>query len=136
MADVYFEYTDNDGRTHQVDDVMKVPKQYMRTMVAVGVEEGQTAEGVQAPPPPAKSFALGGGGYVNIVPALLGIIFLRSKNFVTRCLMGAALLVWGLFVAWNWFSNSPLSQTAEREVKKKPAQTQNGVEVAPAGEAQ
>jgi len=121
MAEAYFEYTDSKGSTHRVDSISDVPKKYIRTMVAVGAEKTEeTAEdgGSGAP------FAMPELNYTNMTPVLLGVVFLRSKNFTMKCMTGAALVIWLLFMGWQWFETSPYARTAEKKSKNIPPEVQ------------
>ena len=113
MTKVVYEYKDDSGMVHRVDDVKEVPQKYVKTMTAVGVEEQQQSAGTAAAPsssaPPSK---LPG----NIAPEALLIplaliVIWRTTNFMLRIILVLALLFWGVTHGYELFMNSKYTKT-------------------------
>ena len=123
-ADIY-EYTDAQGRTHQVDDVMKVPKDRLKHMLVIGGEDepaATTATTAAAPkaPPPANGL-LGIPMEVWGVSAFLMLVGIFNKRFMLRVFCIALSIIWVLYNGYDVFMSSSLSKTAEKAPKKTKA---------------
>jgi hypothetical protein len=125
---VTFEYVDDSGTVRRVDDIRKVPKKFVRRMLAVGTdapEAGQPppAASVAAPPAfPMKLHDLGGGVSAEALIALaLCIVFLKSSNFVVRCLIALLGGFWLFAQGYNAFMKSDLSKTYDPDRGKAAA---------------
>ncbi|MFH1723116.1 MAG: hypothetical protein ABII00_00695 [Elusimicrobiota bacterium] len=103
MAEVVFEYTDEQGRLHRVDSIDKVPKERLRSMVAVGLEEPEQAP---AKAPPASGFRVD-----LLLPVLLAVLFVRCRGFLARAILATLAIMWGLYAGWGWFVESDYSRT-------------------------
>lgn len=126
MASDIYEYTDAQGRTHRVDDLMKVPKDRLNHMLVIGGEDEPAAgatTATTAAPPKAAAAASGPLGIpmdVWGVSAFLMMVGIFNKRFMLRVFCIAMSIIWVLYNGYDVFMNSSLSRTAEKETKKKP----------------
>ena len=111
MADVVFEYKDDQGWTHRVSSLERVPKKYLDTMTAVdrGTPEasGREIRVVDSP------FRLP-GKLEQVHPAyillpVMALVYFRSRNYVVRLLIVALLALWLAFRLYLLFERQFLS---------------------------
>ncbi len=119
MSDSIFEYVDKDDNTIQVDDIYKVPEQYRGNVLVIGLDTPPEEGAVQTTETTEKS---GGGFNINdlqnyqpaqshYVALAAAIIFLKTKNFLLKCVLGGALGLFVLYTAGTWFSSSDYMKT-------------------------
>lgn len=116
MAKVIFEYKDESGRVHQVSDLKEVPRKYMQTMTAIGVDEteGASAGTSAGASPSAKPAGFPSGPKdrtVILVPVVLLLIVWKMNNFLIRCLAAAAAGGWIFFHGYDTFMSSSWAKT-------------------------
>ena len=122
MADTVYEYTDAGGGVHRVSDLSQVPKDRLRFMVAIGVEEpapGQASVGAAPslthhslkPAIPPEAWAVSG--------AMMLFALFSKGRFLLRVFCGVTAVIYLLYSGWDGFITSDLARTAERTPKKK-----------------
>lgn len=120
MSDSIFEYVDKNDNTIQVDDIYKVPEEYRGNVLVIGLdtppEEGaiETTETTEE----SGGFSFSMNDLQNYQPQqshyialVVAIIFLRTKNFLIKSVLGGALGLFVLYTAGTWFSQSDYLKT-------------------------
>lgn len=121
MASDTYEYTDANGRTHQVDDITKVPKDRLKHMLVIGGEDepattATTGAQPKAAEPPKSSAAI--APEVWAVSGFLMLVGIFNKRFMLRVFCIAMSIIWVLYNGYDSFMASGLSKTAQKEPKK------------------
>jgi hypothetical protein len=124
MADAIFEYIDKNGKTRRVDDIYKVPEQYRGNVLVIGLEPRPQAEGGEGGAKTQESqqvdggFGSGGFDLHNLNPPkstyaalIAAFLFLRTKNYLAKCLLGGSIFLWAAYYGGQWFANSDLMKT-------------------------
>lgn len=123
MADTIYEYTDAKGGVHRVDDLSQVPKDRLRHMIAIGVEEAPTtAAVVVAPAAAAAQNQMPPSAWAVSGALLLGAFF--SKQFLVRVLCGLTAVIYLLYSGWDVFQASGYMKVEERQAKPHVAPVQ------------
>jgi len=125
-AGTTFEYVDDQGVTHSVDSIKKVPKKYIRTMLAVGADPvEETAQ------PPGPGFDLSGApmpggaqGPALIAALLLLVVILKSKSFILKVVAGVAVGAIAFYTLYGMAETSGFLKPAERKIRKIQAPAQ------------
>lgn len=118
MADTIYEYTDAQGGVHRVDDLSQVPKDRIRHMVAIGVDEApQTAAVAAAPAAPTPKPQLPPAVWAVSGALLLGAFF--SKRFLIRVFCGLTAVIYLLYHGWDLFQASGYTTVEERQPKPR-----------------
>ena len=116
MAKVIFEYRDETGRVHQVQDLKDVPRKYMKTMTAIGVDEAEGTAAAVGQSPPASSGGKNLPATVEkanlLIPLTLLVVFWRFENFLVKCMAVVAAVLWFFLYGYDTFMNSDWSRTA------------------------
>jgi len=118
MAEAIFEWVDKNNKTHQVDDIYKVPEEYRGNVLVTGIDQPAEGEEVQAETA-VEGVDFGGFDIYNYTPApshyavlVAAILFVRSKNYALRCILGGAIALWGIYAGGSWFASSDLMKTS------------------------
>lgn len=109
-----FEYQDASGKKRRVRSIKDVPRDRLNTVLVIGGEESAPAApgslGGRLPsiPLPDPFRQLPGEAAIALV---LGLVFLKSRNFLVRTLIGAVIGFWAFFIGYQKFMDSKWSKT-------------------------
>ncbi|MBI4347314.1 MAG: hypothetical protein HY553_10695 [Elusimicrobia bacterium] len=120
MAKVVYEYTDDAGRIHRVEDIREVPQKYVKKMTAVGVEDGAPPSAAPAqaqlnnPWPTAAMM-----GRTHQIPPAVGaglclltvLLWRRVDSFFLKMALLVATAFWLFTQGFNQFMTSDLVKT-------------------------
>lgn len=142
MADAIFEWVDKNQKTHQVDDIYKVPEEYRGNVLVIGIEE-QKPDQTKTEQKADGGIDFGGFDVHNFNPPkssyivlIAAILFLRSKNYLFKCLLGGSIFLWAVYYGGQWFANSDFMKTSVDQMaedgKKSPLINRDKKKPAPA----
>lgn len=127
-----FEYQDAAGKTRRVRSIKDVPRDRLRTVLVIGGEESAPAS---APAPGSL------GGRLPSIPLpdpfrqlpgeaalalVLGLVFLKSRNFLTRALIGTGIALWAFFIGYQRFMDSKWSKSDGYTIEERAAGSSRG----------
>ena len=117
MPEAIFEYVDKNNKTHQVDDIYKVPEEYRGNVLVTGTDAPTEGEPVQTETT-SPSMNFGDFDFHNYTPATshyillaAAIIFIKSKNFAIKYITGAAIALFLIYTGGSWFAQSDFMKT-------------------------
>ena len=121
MADAIFEYVDKNNKTRRVDDIYKVPEEYRGNVLVIGVEEQPKKDGKDTTTGQQAEGGIDFGGFdlhnfnppkSSYVVLIAAILFLRSKNYLFKCVLGGSICLWGVYYGGQWFAQSEFMKTS------------------------
>ena len=134
MSQTIFEYVDDKGRTHQVDSLSQVPRQYMNTLLVTGgtpdppkAEPSAQSQKPAAPDPntwsgykpvflkpPPMPKALDGVNLNVVFLLVVAVLLWRSKSYFLKVVLITVTVFWGFYHLYAWFEGSRFAQTGEK----------------------